>query len=37
MAANPLTVDEQAQLARARAGDLTGLSVRDEHGTRTTL
>ena len=37
MAANPLTADEQAQLARARAGDFTGFSVRDEHGTWTTL
>ena len=37
MAANPLSVDEQAQLARARAGDLTGFSERDEHGTWTTL
>jgi hypothetical protein len=35
MAANPLTGDEQAQLARARAGDLAGFSVRDEHGTWT--
>ncbi|GAA3224085.1 hypothetical protein GCM10017691_11760 [Pseudonocardia petroleophila] len=25
MAANPLSADEQVQLARARAGDLTGL------------
>jgi hypothetical protein len=32
MAANPLTADEQAQVARARAGDFTGFSVRDEHG-----
>ena len=37
MAANPLTPDEQAQLARARAGDFTGFSVRDEHGIWTTL
>lgn len=37
MAANPLTADEQAQLARARAGDFTGLSLRDEHGTWTRL
>lgn len=37
MAANPLSGDEQAQLARARAGDFTGFSVRDEHGTWTTL
>lgn len=37
MAANPLSVDEQAQLARARAGDLIGFSERDEHGTWTTL
>jgi hypothetical protein len=29
--------DEQAQLARARAGDFTGFSVRDGHGTWTTL
>ncbi len=37
MAANPLTADEQAQVARAKAGDFTGFSVRDEHGTWTTL
>lgn len=30
--ANPLSESEQAQLARARAGDLTGLHTRDEHG-----
>jgi len=32
MAANPLTDDEQAQVARARAGDLAGFRARDEHG-----
>ncbi len=37
MAANPLTVDERAQVERARAGDFTGLSARDEHGNWTTL
>lgn len=37
MAANPLTADEQAQLQRARNGDLTGFSERDEHGNWTTL
>jgi len=37
MAANPLTDDEEAQLARARAGDLAGLRARDEHGTWITL
>jgi hypothetical protein len=37
MAANPLIADEQAQLDRARAGDVTGLIVHDEHGVRTTL
>ena len=37
MAANPLTADEQAQLARARAGDLAGFSERDAQGTWTTL
>jgi NADPH-dependent ferric siderophore reductase len=37
MAANPLTADEHAQLQRAKAGDLTGLSERDEHGNWTTL
>ena len=37
MVADPLTADEQAQLARARAGDFTGFSVRDEQGTWTTL
>lgn len=30
--ANPLSESEQAQLARARAGDLTGLHARDGHG-----
>jgi Family of unknown function (DUF6247) len=35
MAANPLTADEQAQLARARA--FNRFSVRDEHGTWTIL
>jgi hypothetical protein len=37
MAANPLTDDEQAQVARAKAGDLTGLRARDEHGNWITL
>ena len=37
MAANPLSADERAQLARARTGDFTGFSVRDEHGTWSTL
>jgi hypothetical protein len=37
MAANPLTAEEHALLERARAGDFTGLSVRDEHGNWTTL
>lgn len=37
MAANPLTADEHAQLQRAKAGDLTGFSERDEHGNWTTL
>jgi len=37
MAANPLSADEQAQIERARAGDLTGFSVRDDDGTWTTL
>jgi len=32
MAANPLTPDERTQVERAKAGDLTGLSIRDEHG-----
>lgn len=32
MAANPLTDDERAQVERARSGDFTGLSARDEHG-----
>ena len=32
MALNPLAEAEQAQLARARAGDLTGLRARDEQG-----
>lgn len=37
MAANPLTDNEQAQVARAKAGDLTGLRARDEHGNWMTL
>lgn len=37
MAANPLTADERAQIERARAGDLSGLRARDEHGSWTTL
>jgi len=37
MAANPLTDDEQAQVARAKAGDLAGLRARDEHGNWITL
>jgi Family of unknown function (DUF6247) len=32
MAANPLSAGEQVQVQRARAGDLTGLRSRDEHG-----
>ena len=30
--ANPLSGTEQAQLARAKAGDFSGLLTRDEHG-----
>ena len=37
MAANPLTDDEQAQVAHAKAGDLAGLRARDEHGNWITL
>jgi hypothetical protein len=37
MAANPLSAAEGAQLARARAGDLTGFRARDEHGNWITL
>jgi hypothetical protein len=37
MAANPLDADEQAQLRRAKAGDFTGFSERDDHGNWTTL
>jgi Family of unknown function (DUF6247) len=37
MAVNPLAADEHAQLERAKAGDFTGLSARDEHGNWTTL
>jgi hypothetical protein len=37
MAANPLTSREHEQLLRAKAGDLSGLRARDEHGTWTTL
>ena len=32
MAANPLTDEERAQIERAKAGDYTGLSIRDENG-----
>jgi hypothetical protein len=35
--ANPLSEQEQAQLARARAGDCTGLWERDEAGNWTQL
>jgi hypothetical protein len=35
--ANPLTAHEQAQLRRARAGDVSGLLQRDEHGNWSTL
>lgn len=37
MAANPLTDDEQAQVARAKAGDFTGLRARDDQGNWITL
>lgn len=37
MAANPLTDEEQAQVARAKTGELTGLRARDEHGHWITL
>lgn len=37
MAANPLTDDEQAQVARAKVGDVAGLRTRDEHGNWITL
>lgn len=37
MAVNPLSEADQAQLARARAGDLAGLRARDEHGNWITL
>lgn len=37
MAANPLSADELTQLEAVRAGDFTGLSLRDEHGAWTTL
>ena len=37
MAVNPLSEAEQAQLARARTGDLAGLRARDEHGNWITL
>jgi hypothetical protein len=37
MAANPLTDDERAQVARAKTGDFTGLSTQDEHGNWITL
>jgi Family of unknown function (DUF6247) len=35
--ANPLTSEEQAVMRRVRAGQLTGLRARDEHGGWTTL
>ena len=35
--ANPLSGDEQEQVRRARAGDLSGLRSRDERGNWTTL
>jgi len=35
--ANPLTEPEQAQLDRARAGDVAGLLTRDQHGSRVRL
>lgn len=37
MAANPLSTEEQAQVRRARTGDFTGFSARDEHGNWVTL
>jgi hypothetical protein len=37
MEANPLTADEHAQVERVKAGDMTGLRTRDEHGTWSTL
>jgi hypothetical protein len=37
MAANPLTDAERELVARAKAGDLTGLRARDEHGNWVTL
>lgn len=37
MAANPLTVEEQAALAGARKGDVAGLRARDPEGTWTTV
>jgi hypothetical protein len=37
MAANPLTDAERELVARAKAGDQTGLRVRDEHGNWVTL
>lgn len=37
MAANPLTDEERALVTRAKAGDLTGLHARDEHGNWVTL
>ena len=37
MAANPLSAAEQAQIERAKAGDFTGFSVRNDDGTWTTL
>lgn len=35
--ANPLSEEEQAQVARAKAGDFTGLLARNERGNRVRL
>jgi hypothetical protein len=37
MAANPLTAEERDQVARAKAGDVTGLRQRADDGTWVTL
>lgn len=37
MAANLLNTDERVQIERARVGDFTGLSARDEYGNWTRL
>jgi hypothetical protein len=37
MAANPLSADELAPVERAKAGDLTGFSIRPDDGTSSVI